>query len=67
MRQPARTIQERVWTMPFQHADGSPVTLSVGMVCRQPEQADDGAVLISRADGALYRVKPNGRDRIETA
>lgn len=47
-------------------ADGLKVTLSIGMAELQPE--DTGLrELVGRADGALYRAKANGRNRIETA
>lgn len=63
----ARAIQERVRQMPFRHADGSPITLSVGVVSAPPDGDSAGTELISRADAALYRAKNSGRDRIEVA
>ena len=41
-----------------------PATVSVGVACGVPTASID--VLIARADGALYRAKANGRNRIET-
>ena len=42
--------------------DGPPVTLSVGIAERTPD--DDQDRLLSRADHALYRAKEGGRDRV---
>lgn len=42
------------------------LTISAGLAFSQPDDADYDGVL-RRADGALYRAKSNGRNRVETA
>jgi len=42
-----------------------PVTISIGCTCLRDNDADLAA-LIQRADGALYRAKGAGRNRVET-
>ncbi len=41
------------------------VTVSLGIAARIPEGDDSEEVLLAAADGALYRAKGNGRDRVE--
>lgn len=53
----------------FSQADGSPLTLSVGL-CQCAELPADNRAWedsVGRADEALYRAKQNGRDRLEIA
>jgi diguanylate cyclase (GGDEF)-like protein len=47
-------------------AERIPVTVSVG-VAMLAADASDSAVLLQRADEALYRAKDNGRNRVEEA
>lgn len=58
-------IRCRVAAFPW-HAvsDGLRVTLSIGVVQRQPGESVE--VALGRADDALYQAKRQGRDRVET-
>lgn len=42
-----------------------PLTISVGVAAFHAD-SDSGAILIARADAALYRAKEGGRDRVES-
>jgi diguanylate cyclase (GGDEF)-like protein/PAS domain S-box-containing protein len=42
-----------------------PVTVSAGITVLQPD--DDADAIVRRADGALYRAKNDGRDRVEAS
>lgn len=53
----------------FCGGDGSPsmqVTVSIG-VATFPDDAEDAETLIKAADGAMYRAKQGGRNRVEAA
>jgi two-component system cell cycle response regulator len=63
----AERIREKVEAMPFsvQRATRTiPVTVSIGVAIRHPEDAGPGDML-KRADVALYRAKASGRNRVE--
>ena len=47
--------------------DGPAVTASVGAVSRVPNGTACADLLLTLADGALYRAKANGRNRVEPA
>ena len=49
------------------HANGMAVTSSIGAVSRVPQGIGCADILLSLADGALYRAKANGRNRVEPA
>jgi diguanylate cyclase (GGDEF)-like protein len=70
--QPACKVAERVrhsiWAAPINTSVGSVcVTVSVGVAGTGEEERADRSVLISKADGALYAAKANGRNRVERA
>ncbi len=46
---------------------GRPVTVSIGAACATPEKAMTPDALLREADGALYRAKKAGRNRVATA
>ena len=61
----AERLREAVAAQPLLHADGSPlpsVTISLGLAQLDPEQSAES--LIAQADGALYRAKKEGRNRV---
>ena len=66
-RASAERLREIVAKTPLVQ-DGStiPLTVSIGVATIEPRDRNDGATLI-RADGALYRAKRNGRNRVEVA
>ncbi len=43
---------------------GATVSISVGVVCADPEDVQEPSELLSRADAALYEAKRAGRDRV---
>ncbi|HKA52092.1 MAG TPA: diguanylate cyclase [Candidatus Binatia bacterium] len=66
----ARRVAERlcaaVRTLPFTHPSGPfHVTMSFGVVSLQQPRDQDLAVLLGKADEALYAAKQKGRDRVE--
>ncbi|MBY5927940.1 sensor domain-containing diguanylate cyclase [Halomonas denitrificans] len=61
----AETLRQAVMHSGIEHADGRPMTVSVG-VATHDDQTLVPEDLLHRADVALYRAKRNGRNRIET-
>jgi len=63
----AEKIRAAVGTAPFRIDDGSlDITISVG-VAAYPEHGSSGKDLVNAADGAMYRAKARGRNRVEHA
>lgn len=60
-----RRIQSAVGEA-VRHADGKPVSVSVG-IAGVPEHADSPETVLRAADEALYRAKHAGRNRVEIA
>jgi two-component system cell cycle response regulator len=61
----AERLRRRIATEAFPIQDGSrsiEVTISVGISALSKD--DDAAKLLKRADGALYRAKRDGRNRV---
>lgn len=61
-REDAPGVAERVRTEVGRRVHAAPVTVSAG-VATMPDNACDGARLVSAADAALYDAKRDGRDR----
>ncbi len=54
--------------LPHAYSRAAPhLTLSIGVAALVPQPELDALTLVTRADGALYRAKALGRNRIETA
>ncbi len=63
----ADKIRVAIGSRPFD-LDGTPVGVSVSVgVAAYPEHGSSGKELLAAADGALYRAKAGGRDRVEHA
>jgi diguanylate cyclase (GGDEF)-like protein len=60
----AGKILKALADLAFEGVQMPPLTASIG-ISLYPEDAADAAVLISRADAAMYRAKQNGRSRFE--
>ena len=66
-RASAERLREIVAKTPLvQDGETIPLTVSIGVATIEPCDRNDGTTLI-RADGALYRAKRNGRNRVEVA
>ena len=66
-RAQAEVLRERVRAQPLA-LDSGPLTLSVSIgVAEWAGPPEDVARLLARADGALYRAKHQGRDRVESS
>jgi diguanylate cyclase (GGDEF)-like protein len=62
----ARTVAQIA--LPHAYSRAAPhLTLSTGVAALVPQPELDALTLVTRADGALYRAKALGRNRIETA
>lgn len=65
----ARTLRERIQAARIPH-EGSPdepsITISVGAASTTPRPDQPAEALSLAADGALYRAKKRGRNRVET-
>jgi two-component system, cell cycle response regulator len=63
----ADKIRTAIGGRPFD-LDGTPIHVSVSVgVAAYPEHGSSGKELLAAADGALYRAKAEGRDRVEHA
>ncbi len=63
----AEKIRAAAGTAPFRTEGGSlDITISVG-VAAYPEHGSSGKELVAAADGAMYRAKAGGRNRVEHA
>lgn len=66
-RTAALQVAERICSAVAEPQAGlPPITVSIGVTCRQPGDTDVDA-LLGRADQALYRAKAEGRNRIALA
>jgi diguanylate cyclase (GGDEF)-like protein len=65
--QVAEGLRRRVESLGIKHADGEPVTISVGYACIVPNRHTSPTDLIKAADQALYQAKQEGRNRIKPA
>ncbi len=60
----AARIRKEIENMVFRHRQGpARATISVGLAV-SPEHGTDKALLLSRADQALYQAKKQGRNRV---
>jgi diguanylate cyclase (GGDEF)-like protein len=64
----AERVRRRIGERPFASSTGPPlrVTVSIGAAA-YPDDGDSADDLLRAADGALYRAKERGRDRVEPA
>jgi diguanylate cyclase (GGDEF)-like protein/PAS domain S-box-containing protein len=62
----AEILRQAVKEMHLRYRSLKPITLSLG-VAAYPDHGDIGLEIIQAADGALYRAKQAGRDRVMTA
>ena len=65
-----RLVQElraNVSALLLQHKNGTPVTVSIGLVTRLPGSGTSWEDLLRSADQAMYRAKQQGRNRVAAA
>jgi diguanylate cyclase (GGDEF)-like protein len=62
----AEVLRQAVKEMHLRYRSLKPITLSLG-VADYPHHGDTGLEIIQAADGALYRAKQAGRDRVMAA
>jgi diguanylate cyclase (GGDEF)-like protein/PAS domain S-box-containing protein len=62
----AEILRQAVKEIHLSYRSLKPITLSLG-VAAYPDHGDTGLVIIQAADGALYRAKQAGRDRVMVA
>lgn len=63
--QVADELRQKLAASSLTHADGTPLTLSAGVVGLDRPEGVDLARMMQTADEALYRAKHNGRNRVE--
>lgn len=63
----AAAIAERIRKKVSASPTKRPLTVSIGVATREPPASDDPAVLVRRADDALYEAKRRGRNRVAVA
>ena len=65
-RQVAENLRSllKEWALPHPQNGGNPVTLSMGIACKVPSDAEAVQTLVKEADQALYAAKAAGRNRI---
>lgn len=60
----AQTLQTKLRAMPLRHADGAPMTLSIGLARRMPKSGQAWEQAVRQAEDAMRHAKTAGRDRI---
>jgi|GEM_PF-3028130 len=62
----AEKLRERIEISVFRDTEGNEFTftVSIGVVCMQPEETNEWEDLISRADMAMYEAKERGKNRV---
>ncbi len=65
----AEACRAQLAAMAIEHsgAASGKLTMSIGVASMEPDSGDDYAVLLARADKALYSAKQAGRDRVALA
>ena len=63
----AERIRKAIEAAEMKAPEGDVFTITVSQGLSSYEPGEDEHSLISRADGALYRAKGNGRNRVETS
>lgn len=65
--QVAETLRHKIEVLGITHANGEPVTISLGYASTVPNRSALPTDLIKAADQALYQAKQDGRNRIKQA
>jgi diguanylate cyclase (GGDEF)-like protein len=63
--QDALLVAERIRSATVHTVQGTPCTVSIGVAVNQ-DANDTVDAMLARADGAMYRAKANGRNRVES-